>query len=96
MFESIAEPLIIFSTRTNTELGAQKLSVDEEGFIILEGVVKKVTESMLTSFPLHMLGRWTTNRISIRYPREEITQRRVKKFGSAEELDLEGILALAN
>lgn len=95
MFEASADPIILFSTRTNTELGAQEIHVDEDGSIVLGGVVKKVTESMLTSYPRTMLGKWTPNRAALHYPREEIAERRVKKFDTGKELDLEAVLALA-
>jgi hypothetical protein len=96
MSEAEATPLITFSTRTNSELGAEGLSITADGSVVLEGVLKKVTESMLTSYPRDMLGTWTPNRAAIAYPRDEIAQRRVTKFDSGEELDLEAILALAS
>jgi len=96
MFEASGDPIVLFSTRTNTELGAQTVSVDEDGSLILGGVLKKVTESMLTSYPRAMLGKWTPNRAALRYPKDEITDRRIKSFGTGEELDVEAVLALAD
>ena len=89
-------PLVTFETLTNTELGAQAIAVNEDGTISLKGVVKKVTESMLTSYPRTQLGTWTPNRAALRYDRDEIVKRRLKRFGTGEELDLDGILALAS
>ncbi|MDJ0849355.1 MAG: hypothetical protein QNK04_13360 [Myxococcota bacterium] len=89
-------PLVTFETLTNTELGARSIRVNGDGSVSLVGVVKKVTESMLTSYPRTQLGTWTPNRASLRYDRDEIAKRRVKRFESGEALDLEGILALAS
>ena len=96
MSEADATPLITFSTRTNSELGAQSISIAADGSIVLGGVLKKVTESMLTSYPRELLGTWTPNRAAIAYPRDEIAQRRIKRFDGGEELDLDAILALAS
>ena len=96
MSESDATPILIFSTRTNTELGAQSISIADDGSVVLGGVLKKVTESMLTSYPRDMLGKWTPNRASIAYPQDEIAQRRIKKFGDGQELELSAILELAS
>ena len=71
------------------------VSVGDDGSVTFDGVLKKVTESMLTSFPHHLLGTWIPNRAAIRYDREQIEGRRVKIFESGKELDLEGVLALA-
>ncbi len=95
MFEASGDPIVLFSTRTNTELGAQTISIDD-GSLVLGGVIKKVTESMLTSYPRAMLGKWTPNRTALRYPKDEIADRRIKKFGTGEELDVEAVLALAD
>ncbi len=88
-------PLILFTTIKNTELGATSISVGDDGSVTFGGVLKKVTESMLTSFPHNLLGTWIPNRAAIRYDREQIEGRRVKIFESGVELDLEGVLALA-
>lgn len=96
MSEFDAVPLVTFKTRTNTELGAESISVAEDGSIVLHNVLKKVTESMLTSYPRAQLGTWTPNRAAIRYPREEILEHHVKKVDDGKELDLDGILALAS
>ena len=96
MFEASSDPILLFSTRTNSELGAQEVHLDEDGSIVLRGVLKKVTESMLTSYPRAMLGKWTPNRAALRYPKDEIADRRIKKFGTGEELDVEAVLALAD
>ena len=96
MSEFDATPILTFSTRTNTELGAQGLSVSDDGAIILTGVLKKVTESMLTSYPREQLGSWTPNRSSIAYPRDEIMDRKIKTFPEGKELDLDQILALSS
>ena len=65
MSEAEATPLLTFSTRTNSELGAEGISITADGSVVLEGVLKKVTESMLTSYPRDMLGKWTPNRAAI-------------------------------
>jgi hypothetical protein len=95
MSDIAAPPLVLFTTRTNTELGAEAISVADDGSIVFTGVVKKVTESMLQSYARSMLGEWTPNRAALRYSRDEMPGRRVKKLGSDEELDLEAVLALA-
>ncbi|MHA7836397.1 MAG: hypothetical protein ACX98W_02960 [bacterium] len=95
MSEADATPLVTFKTLTNTELGAESVEVAEDGSIVLQGILKKVTESMLTSYPRTQLGTWTPNRAALRYSRDEIADRGVKRFETGEPLDLEGILALA-
>ena len=95
MSEHEAIPTLIFSTRTNTELGAEGVALADDGSIILMGVLKKVTESMLTSYPRELLGSWTPNRASLAYPRDEIMERRIKSVSDGKELDLDAILALA-
>ena len=95
MFEASGDPIVLFSTRTNTELGAQTVTVDGDGSLVFGGVVKKVTESMLTSYPRTMLGKWTPNRDALRYPKEEIADRRIRRFDTGEELDVDAVLALA-
>jgi hypothetical protein len=96
MSEYDATPTLTFSTRTNTELGAQGVELADDGTILLIGVLKKVTESMLTSYPRELLGTWTPNRSSIAYPRDEIMERRIKSVSDGKELDLDAILALAS
>ena len=46
-----ATPRITFTTLKNTELGATSISLGEDGSVSLCGVLKKVTESMLTLVP---------------------------------------------
>ena len=96
MSEIDVVPLVTFKTLTNTELGACSVALSEDGSIILRDVVKRVTESMLTSYPRSQLGLWTPNRAALRYTREEIAGRDVKRFDSGEALDLEAVLSLAS
>lgn len=96
MSEFDALPLVTFKTRTNTELGAQSISVAEDGSILFHDVLKKVTESMLTSYPRSQLGTWTPNRAALRFDRDEIAGRGAKNFKTGEALDLEDLLALAH
>ncbi len=91
-----ATPLILFVTLTNTELGAESIRIDDDGSVIFEGVLKQVTEGMLTSYPRTQLGHWLPNRYALRYSKEEAAGRSVKKFDSGEALDLDAILALAS
>ncbi len=91
-FSSI--PLFTFKTLKNTELGAQSIAVAEDGSIVLGGVLKKVTESMLQSYPRIQLGKWTPNRAGLRYTREEATGRDFKRHDSGESIDLDAALAL--
>jgi hypothetical protein len=91
-----ATPLILFKTLTNTELGAESVRTDADGSVIFEGVLKQVTEGMLTSYPRDQLGQWLPNRYAVRYSREDAAKRDVKRFDSGEALDLDGILALAS
>jgi hypothetical protein len=88
-------PLILFKTLTNTELGAESVRTDSDGSVIFEGVLKQVTESMLTSYPRTQLGHWLPNRFAVRYSREQAAARNVRKFDSGEALDLDAVLALA-
>ncbi len=88
-------PLVLFKTRTNSELGAESVTVAEDGSIRLVGVLKKVTEGMLTSYPRTMLGLWTPNRDAIRFDREEIGDRDIRRFDTGDSLDLEAVEALA-
>jgi len=94
--EAAATPLVTFKTLTNTDLGAEAVELAEDGSIVLRGVLKKVTESMLTSYPRSQLGSWTPNRLAIRYGRDQIPGREVRRFDTGESLDLEGLLALAS
>ena len=87
-------PLILFTTRTNTELGAESVAVDGDD-IVLGGVLKKVTEAMLASYPRTMLGKWTPNRYAVRYPRAEIAERKVKNFETGAALDVDAVVGLA-
>ena len=94
--EFTALPLDSFKTRTNTDLGAKSISIEDDGSVVFRDVLKKVTESMLTSYPRSMLGQWTPNRAAVRYSREQLADRQVKMFASGEKLDIEGILKLAS
>ena len=96
MSEFDAKPLVTFKTLTNTDLGAESIAIGEDGSIILRDILKIVTESMLTSYPRSWLGTWTPNRAAVRYSRDEIVKRGVKRFDTGEDLDLDGILALAS
>jgi len=87
-------PLITFNTLKNTELGAQSIAVAEDGSIVLTGVLKKVTESMLQSYPRTQLGKWTPNRAGLRYSREEAAGRDFKRHDTGESIDLDKALAL--
>jgi hypothetical protein len=91
-----APPLFLFKTLTNTELGAQSVRIDAEGSVIFGGVVKQVTESMLTSYPHNQLGHWLPNRHALRYSRDEAAMRGAKKFDTGKELDIDALLALAS
>jgi hypothetical protein len=92
-----AVPLVLFKTRTNSELGAQTITIDEsDGSIVFHDVLKKVTEAMLTSYPRTQLGCWTPNRASIRFSRDEIAERDVRKFDGGDKLDADAIAALAS
>ncbi len=59
MSEFDSKPLVLFKTLTNTELGAERVRIDADGDVVLVDVLKKVTESMLTSYPRTQLGLWT-------------------------------------
>jgi hypothetical protein len=91
-----AKPLVIFKTLTNTELGAEHVVVDTNGDIVLRDVLKKVTESMLTSYPRTQLGLWTPNRAAIRYTADQIEARDVRRFDTGKKLTLAEIKALAS
>jgi hypothetical protein len=94
--EIVPEPLVVFSTRTNTELGAASVSIEDDGAIVFEGVCKKVTEGMLSSYPRSILGEWTPNRVAIRYTADEISERKVRSFDSGKPLDIEALKQLAS
>ena len=90
-----AKPLVTFKTLTNTELGAESIEAAPDGSIVFRGVLKQVTEGMLTSYPRTALGTWTPNRAALRYACDEAAKRDVRDFATGEALDLAGILALA-
>ncbi|MBJ18432.1 MAG: hypothetical protein GY910_16295 [bacterium] len=92
--EFSAIPLITFKTLKNTELGAESITLEEDGSIVLTGVLKKVTESMLQSYPRTQLGKWTPNRAGLRYTPEEASTRDFKRLDNGDSLDLEAALAL--
>lgn len=87
-------PVITFTTLKNTELGAQAIEQDKDGSIVLHGVLKKVTESMLQSYPRTQLGKWTPNRAGLRYSREEAEGRGFKRFDSGQAISVDEALAL--
>ena len=87
-------PLFTFKTLKNTELGAESIRRDDDGSIVLTGVLKMVTESMLQSYPRTQLGKWTPNRASLRYSAEEAQGRDFKRVDTGESIDLEAALAL--
>jgi len=96
MSEFDAKPLVLFKTLTNTELGAERVRVDANGDIVLVDILKKVTESMLTSYPRTQLGLWTPNRAAIRFKPDQIDGRDVRRFDSGKKLTLAEIKALAS
>ena len=87
-------PVILFKTLKNTELGAQTIEQDKNGSIVLGGVLKKVTESMLQSYPRKQLGKWTPNRAHIRYSREQIAGRDLRRASDGKPIDLDKALSL--
>lgn len=87
-------PLVTFNTLKNTELGAESIARDEDGSIVVTGVLKKVTESMLQSYPRTQLGKWTPNRARIRYSAEEASGRGWKRFDTGESIDVDQALSL--
>jgi hypothetical protein len=91
----VPAPLVVFQTRTNTELGAASVSIEKDGAVVFQGVCKKVTEGMLSSYPRTVLGEWTPNRTAVRYSADEIPDRKVRRFDSGELLDLPALKALA-
>lgn len=95
MSEFDSKPLVLFKTLTNTELGAERVRIDANGDVLLVDVLKKVTESMLTSYPRTQLGLWTPNRAALRFKTSEIEGRDVRRFDTGKRLSLEEIKALA-
>ena len=91
-FNSI--PLVTFKTLKNTELGAESIERDDDGSIVVTGVLKKVTESMLQSYPRTLLGKWTPNRARIRYSADEAKGRGWQRFDTSESIDLDTALSL--
>ena len=87
-------PIITFKTLKNTELGAQAIQRDADGSVLVTGILKKVTESMLQSYPRTQLGKWTPNRNSIRYTAEEAAGREWKRADSGEALDVDAALTI--
>ena len=87
-------PLVTFTTLKNTELGAESIERDEDGSVVVTGILKKVTESMLQSYPRTQLGKWTPNRARIRYAAEDAADRSWKRHDTGESIDLEQALAL--
>ena len=93
--EAKRPPVVLFTTRTNTELGAETVAF-EDGDVVFRQILKRVNESMLSSYPRAMLGKWTPNRASLRYGEAEIESHGVRNFTSGESLDLEALRALAS
>lgn len=87
-------PKVTFKTLKNTELGAMEIERDEDGSIVVSGILKKVTESMLQSYPRSQLGKWTPNRARIRYTPEQAAERGWKRFDDGKSIDVEEALAL--
>ena len=93
--EAKRPPLVLFTSRSNTELGAEAVRIEGDE-IVFQHILKRVTESMLISYPRDLLGKWTPNRAAIRYSAEEVAGRRVTKFDSGDVLDLDGLRALGS
>lgn len=91
----VSPPTLLFKTKTNTELGADSVSFDDDGTVVFKGVSKMVTEGMLSSYPRSVLGKWTPNRVAVRYPLDALEGRKVRSFESGEPLDLEALKKLA-
>lgn len=87
-------PIFTFKTLKNTELGAESVHRDEDGTIVVESVLKKVTESMLQSYPRTQLGKWTPNRQAIRFTPEQAEGRNWKRLDSGKALSVDELLAL--
>lgn len=96
MSEFDSKPLVLFKTLTNTELGAEHVTVDANGDVVLRDILKKVTESMLTSYPRTQLGLWTPNRAALRYKASEIEARDVRRFDTGKKLTLAEVKSLAS
>lgn len=96
MSEFDSKPLVLFKTLTNTELGAERVRVDANGDVVLVDVLKKVTESMLTSYPRTQLGLWTPNRAAVRYSKKDLEGRDVRRFDTGKKLSYDEIKALAS
>jgi len=92
--EIVDPPLVLFTTRTNQELGANAVTLDD-GSVLFSGISKMVTENMLSSYPRSVLGKWTPNRAAVRFTQDEIGDRKVKDFASGKDLDLEALGELA-
>ena len=93
--EAKQPPLLLFPTRSNTELGAEAVRVEGDE-VVFQHILKRVTESMLTSYPRSLLGKWTPNRAAIRYPAAEALQQGITRFDSGEALDLDALRALSD
>lgn len=87
-------PILTFKTLKNTELGALEIERDDDGSIVVTGILKLVTESMLQSYPRSVLGKWTPNRARIRYTAEQAADRDWKNYATGESVDVEAALAL--
>jgi hypothetical protein len=94
--DTVPPPLILFHTRTNTELGAASISFEADGSVVFEGVSKKVIEGMMSSYPRSVLGKWTPNRVAIRYSSDELGDRKVRSVESGDSLDAKALKKLAS
>jgi len=96
MSEFDSKPLVLFKSLTNTELGAERVRVDANGDVILVDVLKKVTESMLTSYPRTQLGLWTPNRAAVRFKKSELEGRDIRRFDTGKKLSFDELKSLAS
>jgi hypothetical protein len=96
MSEFDAKPTLLFKTRTNSELGAESVEVAADGSIVFRNVLKKVTESMLTSYPRTQLGTWTPNRAALRFDRSEIKDRQPRDFETGTALSVDELVKRAS
>jgi hypothetical protein len=87
-------PIFTFTTLKNAELGAQSVARAEDGSIVVTGILKKVTESMLQSYPRVQLGKWTPNREAIRFTPEQAEGRGFKRLDNGASLSIDQLLAL--
>jgi len=87
-------PTLVFKTLKNTELGAESIRRDDDGSVVVTGILKKVTESMLQSYPRIQLGKWTPNRAYIRYSADDAKARDWRRHDNGESIDLEQALSL--